>query len=563
MLNSSGVSNINRSVLGAYYTPLPLAKSLVNWAIRDPTDKMLDPSFGGCAFLIAARDRLRDLKSPNPAQQVFGVDIDESAWKYLLPLRGDGALATQFCLGDFLDLNPPETEQDKYSTIIGNPPYIFHGVSVSRRESASKKIRHLTKDLPLRSSQWAYFVLHSLSFLKKGGRMVMILPTAFLQAEYANSVRGVLYENFSTIDYITLEERIFEGTDEQVMILLADDFKNGTTSNRLHHLDSIEKLPSFLKNISKRKPKVQKNDLSEVTLLQTLPKDVQAIINKYTKYSKIATIGDLFDIKIGTVTGANELFLFTESQIKNLGFSKEFLKPILARPKFITGLSLTDEDFLEYVARENQSYLLAIEQDDIFEELASDALLEIRLGRILPENIRQYLHKIELMVLNTSHGKSRNPWYSIRLTSTPQAFFQYMSASYPRFVLNSAGVCCTNNLHRLTLKDSTRTDLLKKVALGTLSSISWLDAEISGRSYGRGVLKLEPKAIKQLRVPLLDEVDPCFFRQIDQILRLGDLKAANELVDQKLLVETFGFTKTEVEKVRMICSELQSRRRKD
>ena len=39
-----------RTTLGIFYTPGPLAETLVDWAITDRNQTVLEPSFGGCGF---------------------------------------------------------------------------------------------------------------------------------------------------------------------------------------------------------------------------------------------------------------------------------------------------------------------------------------------------------------------------------------------------------------------------------------------------------------------------------------------------------------------------------
>lgn len=47
-----------RRSLGIYYTPRNAADLLAAWAIRNPADTVLEPSFGGCSLLAAASDTL-------------------------------------------------------------------------------------------------------------------------------------------------------------------------------------------------------------------------------------------------------------------------------------------------------------------------------------------------------------------------------------------------------------------------------------------------------------------------------------------------------------------------
>ena len=65
----------NPKALGAYYTDSQVADFMVWWAIRNPTDTVRDPSFGGGVFLRSAGKRLRDLKA-DPSNQILGIELD-------------------------------------------------------------------------------------------------------------------------------------------------------------------------------------------------------------------------------------------------------------------------------------------------------------------------------------------------------------------------------------------------------------------------------------------------------------------------------------------------------
>src|SRR5437016_4830362 len=64
-----------RKILGAFYTPPEVAHFLAAWAIRNSSDQVLDPSFGGGVFLEAAAQRIRALGG-NPSNSVWGVELD-------------------------------------------------------------------------------------------------------------------------------------------------------------------------------------------------------------------------------------------------------------------------------------------------------------------------------------------------------------------------------------------------------------------------------------------------------------------------------------------------------
>ncbi len=55
---------------GVFYTPDPASRLLTKWAIRSAADRVLEPSFGGCGFLQAAKDRLTALEVGAPEQPI-------------------------------------------------------------------------------------------------------------------------------------------------------------------------------------------------------------------------------------------------------------------------------------------------------------------------------------------------------------------------------------------------------------------------------------------------------------------------------------------------------------
>ena len=42
-----------RKLRGGYYTPAPLAEYLCRWAVREPSDRVIEPSCGDGSFVLA------------------------------------------------------------------------------------------------------------------------------------------------------------------------------------------------------------------------------------------------------------------------------------------------------------------------------------------------------------------------------------------------------------------------------------------------------------------------------------------------------------------------------
>src|SRR5688572_13948868 len=97
-------TSAQRKLLGAFYTEGETANALARLAVSRPDQAILDPCFGGCAFLEAVRSRLADLGKLKPMEKVFGVDVDPAALGFLQGVPG--ARRKQFLVRDFLDVAP-------------------------------------------------------------------------------------------------------------------------------------------------------------------------------------------------------------------------------------------------------------------------------------------------------------------------------------------------------------------------------------------------------------------------------------------------------------------------
>ena len=109
-------SPAQQKTLGAFYTDETVARFLVNWALREKTDSVLDPSCGDGIFLVAAAERLRTLGKQNP--QIWGVDIDPEALR-VARIRARMAALLQ---KDFFSLRRGHIPS--VTVVVGNPPFI-------------------------------------------------------------------------------------------------------------------------------------------------------------------------------------------------------------------------------------------------------------------------------------------------------------------------------------------------------------------------------------------------------------------------------------------------------
>jgi len=98
----------------------------------------------------------------------------------------------------------------------------------------------------------------------------------------------------------------------------------------------------------------------------------------------------------------------------------------------------------------------------------------------------------------------RNPWWRPPVVPAPDLFFTYMSHRYPRLIANTANVTFLNSMHGVRLTDEARELPKAALPLLCLNSVTMGGAELFGRSYGGGILKMEPREAAVLPVPKPD-----------------------------------------------------------
>jgi hypothetical protein len=188
-------------------------------------------------------------------------------------------------------------------------------------------------------------------------------------------------------------------------------------------------------------------------------------------------LSDFADVRIGTVTGANGFFVMGTEKATNLGIPGGWQKPILR------------------IAHDIAKYAIVYARD------LHDVLLVIPENASLPTSVQSYVKLGEDDKIEKGyHARNRARWYSIRPKEPPDAFLPYMITQIPILVLNPDKVLSTNNIHGVYFSANCPRPAIKWIQMSMLSSISQLSIEISSRTYGSGVLKIEPSAAKQILV---------------------------------------------------------------
>ncbi|WP_353828116.1 N-6 DNA methylase [Agromyces sp. SYSU T0242] len=528
-----------RKARGAFFTPSSVAQFIVDWAVRGDDDAVLEPSCGEAAFLehavrrlasLAAQGSTNDLRPP----KVDGVEIHaESARKAERVVRENGG-DPSITVADFFTL-PPEP---RYSAVVGNPPYIryqdFSGLARLRSQEAA-----LRAGVPMSglASSWAAFTIHSALFLKRGGRLGLVVPAELLSVNYAAEVRRFLFDRFETVTLVMFTERVFLDAQEEVVLVLAEGYEDGPTDHAvIHQVHNAADL-SNLATATKWSPKRAEDKWTPSLLLPDALSVYDALLSDH-RFNQLQEWGDT---TLGMVTGANRFFAMSPSRAKELGLThRELIRLSPPGSSHLRGLSLSDHALREL----------------------GNSGLATRLFRPTGDVSKAAQHYIELGEATGVHEaykcRVRSPWWRVPLVRPAHLILTYMNADTPRITTNSANAHHLNSVHGVYLRPGLVDLGQRLLPIASLNSMTMVGAEAVGRAYGGGILKLEPREADVLPVPSPEAVVSAapalqaIRSRVAANLRAGRLLEAVHLVDRVLLEDAIGVRR---EQVRMLQTE--------
>lgn len=532
----TGAEKDRRRALGIYYTPPDAAKILARWAIRSPEETVLEPSFGGCAMLSAAVSVFAALGNRFPSKQLYGYDVDPDAFIHLAQMGIDNSEG-HFKKQDFLLSKANGTQ---VGAVLANPPFIsYHRQNENQRQLTEKLRQKYFPQLPKLASLWVHFLLHSLSFLRPGGRMAFLLPTAVGTADYARPLLTFLQQRFSGVELVHINERLFiqAGADERISLLLlsnyAPDGLPSTTPLRTRNIASIEEAGLPETPTSTGETGSMDSDVRDLAI-NALSQLGHALIS----------LGSVASVKIGEVVGNINFFVKPMSEWRKQKITPTYLVPLFTRSAQVRGIYTSTTEELE--------------------EPSAIPYLLLPPGRQLPKAITTYLAQYpEKDVATNKTFEKRSVWYRCSYARDAHAFIGSISHDYPRIIGNCTGISCSNAFYKIVLQQPR--DLAKWLPILSITTPLRLSAEILGRVRGSGGIKLEPSDVKNLciptKLPALSNSDfEALRNKIVKLLRAGELDAAGQLADAQVFLIPGLIDAQTMSKLRLMRLDLTGRR---
>jgi len=390
------------------------------------------------------------------------------------------------------------------------------------------------------TNMWLPFVVGCTRSLRQGGRLALVLPAELLQVTYAGELREYLVRKYSHLTVVTFRRLVFAGIQQEVIVLLGIRRDEGAARMSFVEIDDMADLDT--KRIENVQPvEADLHHGREKWIQYYLTPTELDLIRELEQSDAFSRLGHYASVDVGVVTGFNDFFVLTEEEAEAHGVRDRCI-PLAARSVHIPGLVLREEEWLEAAARGGKVLLM-------------------QLGKTARTNLsRRALEYVEYGESYKIHEgykcRIRKPsWWYVPSVWAPDAFLLRQIHDGPRIIVNRSGATCTDTIHRVRATLGTDIDWL---AAASVNSLTFAFAEIRGRSYGGGVLELEPTEAEGLLFPK-PGTDPLPIDELDALVRARGVDSALSEVDRRVLI-TAGLSMTDVARLKAIWRKLYERR---
>ena len=515
---------------GGYYTPSPIGDFLAGWALSSGSERVLEPSCGDGALLAAAARRLT-------TGTVVGVELDESEAAKARVRGGSGSVVVA---DDVFRWWHERELGGLFEACLGNPPFLRAHLWPERLRTTAFGLMRSEGLTPNRlTASWVPFVVLATCSLRVGGRLAMVLPAQLLQVAYACELRQYLLRKFSRLWLVTFRRPVFPAVQQEVVLLCGVRGGGRRPSITVVDLEDADELASL--DLGRAGPSAPALDhTSEKWTRLWLDSAELALLREVGESAVFPRIGDLADVSVGIETGADPFFVVdaTTATKRRVG---DWCYPVLRKAVDVSGLVFSLADWSTLRDQGRRVLLLTVDE---------------RIRADLPPAVLEYVTDGERVGYDAGYKcRLRAPaWWRVPIHRPPSAFIPAQAAAGTRVIANPAGVMVTDIFLRVESRPQV---CAAELAAASVNSMTLAFAEVLGRSYGSGVLTLQPTEAAQLPVPPLGgrlAVD-----EVDAVARRGSIRDVATEVD-RLTLEAVGLSSAEVGLLRGVWEKLSARR---
>lgn len=538
----------NQKLRGGYYTPKSIADFLASWAVRSKTDAVLEPSCGAGELLVAVAQRLLMLGAApeDVTHQIYGVELYESEAQLArsrlaqLNVSCNGSIS----VGDFFAFDDQEWGiiNQRVDVVIGNPPFLrYHTFPAAQRERAFRIMQTAALRPTKLTNSWVAFLVATSLRLKAHGRLAMVIPAELLQVNYAAETRAFLAKHFGALTIITFRRLVFAGIQQEVVLLLAEKTPSIESGIDIVELNDAGDLAGYEVTLRERHHLKAIDHAADKWTQYYLDKPEIALLREAKKHPQLKRFGELGEVDVGVVTGNNTFFVLNEAQVLQHGL-QDYTVPLVGRTAQLPGLVYSRHDWESNRANEVLCHLLNLPSLP-FDQLSESGQAYVRSGEAtkVHEGYKCGIRKL---------------WYIVPSRWVPDAFMFRQIHAYPKLVFNCAGATSTDTIHRVRYRQP---QYAEQITLAFLNSLTFAFSEVMGRSYGGGVLELEPNEADGLPIPFFEDLQ-LDLAELEHLERGGQIEAILDITDHALIHQRLGFGLNDTKMFRQIWRKLAGRR---
>lgn len=526
---------------GGYYTPFDLAYYLSKWVGEENPKSILEPSCGDGVFLESLSLAMPERSS------VTAIEINEKEAKLASEKKEKfNNLNIDVKCADFLEWYlSTESKNTQYDAIVGNPPFIRYQYLTKKDQNFSERIfkKHNLR-FTKHTNAWVPFVIASLSLLRPGGRLAMVLPSEILHVLHAQSLRFYIGQQCKKLVIIDPEEIWFDGTLQGAVLLLAEKKTNikehtaGLGIIQTKGKSFLEESPSkYFKNGNFINGKTVEGKWTRALLTK---KELD-VFDGATNSNFSHRFSEIANVDVGMVTGANKFFLVNDETVSTYELEK-WAHPMFGRSEHCPGVLYDEEQHYNNAASGLPSNFIWFNVNDISE---------------LPTNAIKYIRSGESDNLHTRYKcRIRKPWFKVPSVYATQVGMLKRAHDMPRLILNEVGAYTTDTAYRITTKNVDA----KKFVYCFINSLTALSSELEGRHYGGGVLELVPSEIEKLYIPIPKQTTASM-KSLDKMVKHSSSSDVLSFQDEMILKD-LGLTPDEISCIHAAWHKLRNRRQR-
>ena len=517
---------------GGFYSPMELAQFILRWVLsKRRKGNMLEPSCGDGVFIKALQQGGWNYSSMTAIE----LDKTEAAKAAKIKLPKCKVLNQDFlkyCL----------TTDDRFDTIVGNPPFIrYQFINSEQQEMARQIFERSGLKYSKLTNIWVSFVVGASQLLTDNGILGMVIPAELLQVGYAKVLRDYLARTYNKVSFITFKKLVFPDIQQEVLLLFCE--KDGTNNHLIGHIELEDEtdLQNFLISDFDNIYNEMDFESNKWTTYFLTKQEVDFLNDIRTKFG-IKQIRDYAKVEVGMTTGSNPYFTVPYTTVNEYDLHP-YANKLVGRSVQVPSAIFTESDWISNNSRE---------------DIRSNILLFPTLADIKRKNVKRYIQKgIDEKIHEGYKCGIRDEWQIIPSAWISDALFIRRNNLYPKLIINEAKAYTTDTMHRVSVKDGVN---IKSFVASYYNSISLAFSEICGRSHGGGVLELMPNEVEDILLPY-NEANGALISEIDTWLRAK--KPISKLLDHTneiILKEHYGIGDDEINMANSIWKKLQKRR---